>query len=682
MADINYAEELLSPKPQPIQQTTDIDYASALMDQRATSGQQAGSGEFPALGPKPIADPSRAAGFGASVLGGIPTDKQAAIRIFAQQRGIPESRYQIVDGDIVYQADDGNYYKEVVGPLASAGYYAPDVAEMVPDILAGVASAPLTMAGPLGVAGAAGFTGSVSALSNYARQKLAGLLGGQELDPTQVAVSGILGGVAETVPAIRKGFVERRTARDISQINIPLVNSLKAKAGRLDIPLTPAEFSSLGSLSSQQKVLTNIPDSQVKMQKFYREREKKVQSAVDDYLGTISKVQDASEAGLIGSEALQAQRQKLIDERKAATEPLYTSAFAASVPVDTAPVINQIDNLLKTYSPNSKPAAYLKRIKSLFEREVPALDEAGNEITKKGIENRLPVLQNNKFELDSMFKEETFTSMDNKIQSDLTGIKNTLLEQMGKDNPDYLAANAEFERLSDPLNKFDKRITGSSLLRIPRDNLKNFSRRIFENPSADTVKYAKDQIIKGGGEDAWNAVVRSYLEDAWQAAKRPAKTQQGDKFDTGNTWQNILLGDEKSKAAIRVALGKKEYQALRDLAQVLQAAGSVRKLGSDTAFNQLITEELIKNPPMTGFMTGTARVVGAALQPQNYGKIVADWATKRDAAANAEQIANIITSPDGMARLKELRQMSKTSAKYWAGLSQLLADYGMFETRE
>ena len=683
MAEFDYASNLVSGNRQEQKAPDDFDYSETLVSgNRATSGRQAGSGQFPALGPKPIADPSRAAGFGASVLGGIPTDKQAAIRVFAQQRGIPASRYQVVDGDIVYQADDGNYYKEVVGPVASAGYYAPDVAEMVPDILAGVASAPLTMAGPLGVAGAAGFTGSVSALSNYARQKLAGLIGGQELNPTEVALSGILGGVAETVPAIRKGIVERRTVRDIAQMNVPMIDSLKAKAGRLDIPLTPAELSSLASLTAQQKVLTNIPDSQVKMQKFYREREKKVQSAVDDYLGTISKVQDSSEAGSMGFQALEAQKERLIQERAAAVEPLYTSAFAASVPVDTKPVIGQIDSMLKVQPANGKAAAYLKKMKGLLQREVPALDDQGNQITKIGTEDRLPVLQNAKFEMDSLFKEDAFSSLDKKMQADLTQIKNTLLEQMGKDNADYLAANAEFERLSGPLNEFNKRITGSSLLQIPRDNLKNFSRRIFENPSPETVRYAKEQIIAGGGEDAWNAVTRSYLEDAWQAAKKPAKSQQGDKFDTGNTWQNILLGDEKSKAAIRVALGKTEYQALRDLAQVLQAAGSVRKLGSDTAFNQLITEELIKNPPMTGVMTGTARVVGAALQPQNYGKIVADWATKRDAAANAEQIANIITSPDGIQRLKELRQMSKTSAKYWAGLSQLLADYGMFETRD
>ena len=648
---------------------------------RATSGQQVGSGQFQELGPKPIADPSRAAGFTTSLVGGIPTDKQAAIKYFAQKRGIPVTRYTIVDGDIAYQADDGKYYKEIAGPASTAAYYAPDVAEMVPDILAGVASAPLTLAGPLGVGTAATITGGTAAAANYLRQKLGGLIGGQEVNPTEVALSGGLSFLGETAPAIRKGFVERRTARDIAQMNVPLVNSLRAKAGRLDIPLTAPEITQLASLMSIQKVIGNVPESQVKMQKFYKEREIKVQSAVNDYLDSISKIQDQAEAGSMGFEALEARKQQLIDERKAATEPLYESAFAASVPVDTTPVIGRIDNFLKTQPANGRAASYLKKMKGLFERDVPALDEAGNEITKKGIENRLPVLQNIKFELDAMFNEDAFKSMDKKIQGNLTEIKNTLVQQMGKDNPDYLAANAEFQNRSVELDEFNKRTTGVSLLQMSKDNLKNFSNRIFENPSPATVKYAKDQVIKGGGQEAWDAVVRSYLDDVWGKARKPSKTQQGDKFDTGNTWQNILLGDVKTKEAMRVALNPTQYKALTDLAEVLQAAGSVRKLGSDTAFNQLVTEELMKNPPVTSITTGVARAVGGIKLDQP-AKVLSDWAIKRDAAANADKIASIITSPDGISRLRELRQMSKTSAKYWAGLSQLMADYGMFETRD
>jgi hypothetical protein len=248
---------------------------------------------------------------------------------------------------------------------------------------------------------------------------------------------------------------------------------------------------------------------------------------------------------------------------------------------------------------------------------------------------------------------------------------------MGAENADYVAANRMFERMSQPLNEFNERITGVSLMQMSPDNLKNFANRIFQNPSPETIKYAKRQIIDGGGEEAWNAVTRSFLEEQWTLAKKPSKSQQGAKFDTGNTWQNIIMGDIKQMKAMQAALPPAQFQALRDLSEVLEATGRVKKLGSDTAFNQLITEEIMKNPPATSITTGVARTAGAALQPQNWGKMVSDWAIKKDASVNAENIANIITSPDGILRLKELKKMSPTSAKRWAGLAQLLSSAGI-----
>jgi hypothetical protein len=89
------------------------------------------------------------------------------------------------------------------------------------------------------------------------------------------------------------------------------------------------------------------------------------------------------------------------------------------------------------------------------------------------------------------------------------------------------------------------------------------------------------------------------------------------------------MGDPKQMKAMQAALPREQFQALRDLADVLEAAGRVKKLGSDTAFNQLITEELMKNPPVTSITTGVARATGAALQPLQYGKMIADWATRK-----------------------------------------------------
>jgi hypothetical protein len=682
MADkVDFASELFSARP-PVDTTATekpqpVDFASELF---APAIPKQGAKAPRNIPPKAIAEPSRAASVSTSFMGGIPTEKQAAINYFAKARGISPDRYAVIGGDIAYQADDGKFYKEVVGIPSRMAYNAPDVAEMVPDVATGILSAPLLLAGPPGVAGAVGLTSGVSALSNYVRQKIAGATAGQEVNPYEVGISGGLSLLGSAAPVGVKAFKERRLARDIAQVNPAETAALRQQASKYGIPLTGAELSNLPSLKSTQKVLGNVPESSAQMEKFYRGRETKVQSAVDDYLSSLSKVEDASVAGNRGLQALEVQKQNLIQARDAATDPIYKQAFAESVPVNTAPVLSEIDSMLKTQPPTGKAASYLRKVKDLLQR--PEIDVDGNELKTFRPEDRLPNLQNAKFEIDSMFSEDAFTSLDKSVQGKLTSIKNNLLDKMSAENPAYREANKQFELLSQPLNEFNERITGVSLSQMSKDNLKNFANRIFENPSPNTIRYAKDQITSGGGEEAWNAVTRAYLEEQWQLAKKPAKSQQGQKLDVGNAWQNVLMGDQKQQKALQVALGKDKFDGLRDLSQVLEAAGRVKKLGSDTAFNQLITEELIKNPPVTNVITGAARAGGFAMSPQNWGKKITDWAIKKDAANNAEQLTDIITSPNAVDQLKQLKRMSPTSAKFWAGLGQVLGDAGVIETRD
>ena len=670
MDDFDYAGALMSNKEQTVNEPQQFDFASNLVGGKP----MVGSGVYPPIEKPPVAisEPSMAASAGTAFGGGIPTDKQSAINFFAKQRGISPRRYTVIDGDIAYQADDGKFYKEVVGTGSKAAYYAPDVLEMAPDIAAGIALAPTALVNPLL---AAGGVGAVSASSNLARQMLANITAGQEIDPYQVGLAGLLSGGAELAPVARQAMVERRLAKDIAQVNPNTIASLRAKAGKVGVDLTPAELTDMASLFAQQKVIGNVPESTKKMQDFYKKREAQVQGAVDDYLGSLSKVEDQYVAGNRGMQALEVQRENLVRARSDAAAPIYRAAFEESVPVNTQPVLEQIDNMMRTQPPTGTAARYLRRVRDLLQR--PEIDAEGNVLNTFRAEDRLPNLQNAKFEIDSMFKDEAFGALDKTIQGQLTGIQENLLRQMGENNPAYTAANRQFERLSQPLNEFDERITGSSLIKMAPDNLKNFANRIFQNPSPEVIKYAKKQIIAGGGEEAWNAVTRAFLEEQWTLAKKPSKTQQGAKFDTGNTWQNVIIGDPKQMKSMQAALPPAQFQALRDLADVLEAAGRVKKLGSDTAFNQLITEELMKNPPATSITTGVARTAGAALQPQNWGKMIADWAVRKDASANASNIANIITSPDGISRLKELKRMSPTSAQRWAGLAQLLSGAGI-----
>jgi hypothetical protein len=620
-----------------------------------------------------IADPRRSAGAGAAFRGGVPTNKQDAIKMFAEARGIPTSRYKVIDGNIAYQGDDGRFYREVVMPLETAAYYAPDVLEAAPSLAAGIATAPMSPAINIPV------TGAVGAGANYLRQKISQQMTGGEIDPVQVGVSGLLSAAFEGVPAIAKLARERRLASDIGSIEPGRVDRLGELSRRTNIPLTPAELTDLSSLQAQQKVLGNIPSSSKTMQRFYEKREvENIQPAVQDFLAQISRVDEPTQAGQMGLSALQGRKETLEAAREQATAPLYRAAFERSKPVNVSDVVMDIDSQLKTAK--GQQASTLNKIKSYLYKDAPRLDAQGNEIIEKVLEDRLPALQNAKFNIDALFKEESFGSLDAKLQRQLKGIQENLVNAMGRENPAYLEANKAFADLSAPLTEFGQRKTGTSLTQISPDNLNQFAQRVFAGNSPDTVSYVKQQIAATNPE-AWQAVTRAYLQDTWEQASKPAAQQKGMKLDVGNAWSNILLGDTNRKKMLQRALEPAQFQALSDLTEVLRASGSVKKLGSDTAFNQQIMKQMEKEAAADP-MSMAAKMVGNVLSPQTIGTKISEWAMERSLARDAGKIADMITSPEGIKKLRELRQMSPTSAKRWAGTAQLLGNYGIIELKD
>jgi len=569
----DFAAELLNktPAPENATPTDSIDFAEELLKGKRALVPDIGGGKFPGLNEviKAISDPKMGADVETAFIGGVPTDKQSAIKYFAKQRGLPTSRYRVVDGDIAYQADDGKFYKEVAGFGAGAAYYAPDVIEAIPGAVTGVATAPLLLT-PGGVWASTSATGAVDAAANLARQKIAQSISGQDVSGGQVALSGLLGGMGQLIPSAAVKVGQRNMVKDIANLNPQAVKDILGKSNSLGISLTPAEITNLSSLMGQQHVLANIPPSTQKVNKFYQQREvEQIRPAVEKYLDDISPVSDVAEAGVRGQAALRDAFEQLNLERKSITEPLYKEALDNASPVDVSPVVGEIDNLLKTAKGSQQ--SVLLRMKDLLHREYPKQHLNANGLVEVKVEmipdTRLSALQNAKFEIDKMFKEEAFSSMDKKIQMEITQVQKRLVEQMGKDNPAYIVANDAFVKASEPLNKFEKSKAGLSLTAISPDNLNQFSKRLFESNSVSAIRYAREQIQKAD-PDAWDAVTRSYMQEVWTNAKAPAKNQRGLKLDTGNAWQNMLIGDENSRAALRAALSPAQFQALTDLSEV------------------------------------------------------------------------------------------------------------------
>lgn len=695
---MSITDELLGGTSKPVSAPSQERYRS-ITDELLSINPKVGSGQFPSISaPTAIADPTRSAGVTTAFMGGIPTDKQSAIKYFAEKRGIPTSRYRVIDGNIAYQADDGKYYKEIVTPLETAGYYAPDVLEAAPEVATGIFTAPSTPAVAIPI------TSAVAGGANYLRQKIGEQLTGTPVDPLQVGISAGTAGIAEAVPFGVKALRERKTVRDIGGLDAQAIKDLQSKARNFGVSLTPAEVTQLNSLMSQQKALGNIADSSKKMQQFYEFREgEQIQPAVEKFLADISNVGEQTQAGKMGLDALKAREKELKDARDMVVEPLYKDAFTEAQPVDVKGVVNTINSQLKSVPATGSQAKALSRMRSYLYKVQPqdlstaevkdltkTLKESGlndAEITsridtiKNGVlEDRLENLQNAKFEIDAMFNEDAFSSLDKNIQRKLTNIQQSLVDQMGVGNPKYLEANKAFAEASKPIEEFTTRKTGTSLTQISPDNLNQFATRVFAGNDPNTIRYVKQQI-EATNPEAWQAVTRAYIQDIWEKSLTPAKSQKGMKLDTGSDFQNLLLGSRKQQESLRAALGDDSFMALRDLSDVLKAAGSVKKLGSDTAFMQRVLKEMSDEAELDPVGIA-ARIIGTGISPQDWGRRINDWATERAFAKNADKLADIVTSPQGMQQLKELRKMSPTSAKYWAGMSQLLTNYGLIELKD
>jgi hypothetical protein len=214
MADYDFAKELLKPdskldedEEKPQTRPLTVDFASQLF-----SGTKKPEQFLPIKSDaKAVSDVSKGADLLTSFVGGVPTDKQSSIKYFAKKRGIPENRYRIIDGEVAYLGDDGKFYKEISGVGSTLAYYAPDVLEAAPEVATGILTAPMVLGGPAGLATSAMLTGGASSAANMARQQMGRAISGQEINPMQTAISGLLGAGTQMIPGGASKVAERNS---------------------------------------------------------------------------------------------------------------------------------------------------------------------------------------------------------------------------------------------------------------------------------------------------------------------------------------------------------------------------------------------------------------------------------------------------------------------------------------
>ena len=151
---------------------------------------------------------------------------------------------------------------------------------------------------------------------------------------------------------------------------------------------------------------------------------------------------------------------------------------------------------------------------------------------------------------------------------------------------------------------------------------------------------------------------------------KPTATATEQKVDAGLSFRNMLMGDDKRIKALQAAMTPQQFTALGDLTKVLEAAGRVKKLGSDTAFNALVLQDMKETVP------------NLVVQGMTPVKNLQNYFARQAFMKNADVLAEIVTSPDGINRLRELRKLSPQQPKFWSGLAQTLASTGSFAVSE
>jgi hypothetical protein len=425
---------------------------------------------------------------------------------------------------------------------------------------------------------------------------------------------------------------------------------LISKAKRAGIDLTPAEITNMKSLIRQQKALTNLDEAGAIMDDFLAKRKIDIESAVERTLGGISQVDDPTVAGMMTRGASQNAIDRANKVRQSKAAPLYDEAFDTAGPINIESTLDLVNKKLSTTK--GKLNSGIKKVRSLLFKTGP-----DGKLTKLP-EDDLRALQGVKWEIEDMIAKHAGRKNYVRI---LTEIKNDLTGSLGAQSPKFAEANAVFSQESGGIDEIGKSLV-NVLAKYDDMKLHKAAMQAFSptTSSPRSVAIAK-RIISKESPDAWNAMTRAYLQDLWEKTNpvnyaTAREALHGPKFAA-------KIKNIKQNKILKAALDKKQYQALSDLGDVLEATGRAVDVGSDTAWK-------LGN---AGFLR---RVAGS---PARAAKNALDFYQRVKIGKEGNKLVNIITSPNGIKKLKELKRLSPRTQKW---LAEFVTLFGIGATDE
>jgi hypothetical protein len=563
------------------------------------------------------AEDSRNEAVGRKTISNLFFDENSMLEYLAEQRfpGDPTAplRYSYVDGDLVYEDENGNLVPEF-GALEDASmieeYLIPNIVPattLAADITGGIIGAgkgfakgvqlaakspvkhPLAQAAIiLGSTAAGGFGGNlvVGGLARTGRKALLDSFYNTPPEELAAAQKDLL--VSSAFSAIPFGagpatqiMNKFRGKEDSLQYLINLRKDMQGtidEAARMGIELTPAEAAEFATRAvnlqfflSRQPQLTAIKD-------FYQSRARRIADAVETYATKIG----SQVPGRYGSAndqvkaAAQSAMKEINQKRKDRAARLYSS-LEGEIEVDISPLVTRLDGIIGDLKQSQSLRAEAQRFKdSLF-------DEVGGEMIP--VSDLMALHRRRVSDLELIVKD----NLGNPNANTVIGLREDLTALM--DAADASGTYNLARRVYDP--------TKASLQLIEQSAIGKIANMVTDKQTATAVKELFNPNVSIQSMRNAKRVLKASDPEAWKEAKKYIIQGKLDDFSR-NTRELGLPGftdyfsSKKNKEMMQELLEPEEYENFTQLIGLMdRALKSVARGGSDTQ-PLLATEKMLQ----------------------------------------------------------------------------------------
>jgi len=615
------------------------DLLQGIPDQQqfASTGTYTTSGNYEqpsSFAPK-VKNPEQGADFGTAALAHFADDVKTRISVYAKDRfpDLPpeqaQSKYGMIDGELVFRGEDGGLYREEPNGVMNTLKYAaahtlPHAPELVGAGIGAVAGGGFASAGlaALGAAGGEGIRKSAANLLLDEPQTSTG-------NAIDMAKSGIIAGGLTKAGEVLAGAIGSRavagSAKELRKAKPETYTELQRTADQYDIPLTPAELTNLPSLKADQQLVgMRAGDSADTMGNFYAGRAKQVDKSIEAWLNKISRNGSSFDTGVNARTAANDLIKASRAARQQKAKPLYDKVVNDKnlIPDDQFTVIGE-DPMLQ------RALKAAKRDKVL-----------GSTLTNASDSSMLVVDATKKW-LDDSIGKASRAGQNNKARV-LRDAKSKLIDTADAAFPDYKAARDAFAGNSPKVDELANGVIGK-IAKANDATVHKIADPLFDprNSTVENVLKLKGNLPK----DDFNALLRSYIQRRFYLAS--------EKGESAGRFRNAIFGTDPQRKMLKVAMGERDYRSFGQFMKVLEASTRVPKGQSMTAVFQERQKEMARKA------VGT--IAKGAAATRTMGASVGRWYSDLRQGQYADELARIITSPDAMAKLKQLRGLPVSS---------------------